>query len=108
MSDSITATIKRLREIKQQKQQIIQARSAKKLTNFPMSAAQFDKIIDYKPRPLQRKIDSELKRFNSILVHRRFGKTLMEIRRNMLLAAFCPFEDGNYVYAGARYKDVKK
>ena len=32
----------------------------------------------------------------------------MEIRKIILRAAFCPFEDGNYAYAGAKYKDVKR
>ena len=79
-----------------------------KANNFPQNEEEFDKIIGYTPRPLQRKIDKEQKRFNSIVLHRRFGKTVMELRKILLRASFCPFPQGNYVYAASKYKDVKK
>ncbi len=33
--------------------------------------------IPYEPRPLQEKIHNELKRFNVLVCHRRFGKTVI-------------------------------
>lgn len=33
----------------------------------------------YSPRPLQAKLHNELKRFNVLVIHRRFGKTVFSI-----------------------------
>lgn len=73
----------------------------------PKTEAAFDKVIGYVPRPLQRKIAKEERRFNSEVVHRRFGKTVMKVRKLLFRAMFCPFPKGRYAYAAPTYRMAK-
>ena len=38
-------------------------------------------IIPYTPRPLQREVHNNLKRFNVLVCHRRFGKSVLSINQ---------------------------
>ena len=38
--------------------------------------------IPYKPRQLQKEIHDSLKRFNVLVCHRRFGKSVLSINEN--------------------------
>ena len=38
-----------------------------------------DIVIPYTPRPLQREVHNSLKRFNVLVCHRRFGKSVLAI-----------------------------
>lgn len=60
-------------------------------------------VTGYEPRPLQAKIEEQLRRFNSIVVHRRFGKTVMEVNRLIRRAIHCPFDGGRYAYLAPTY-----
>jgi len=43
-------------------------------------------VIPYKPRPLQKKVHELLKRFNVLVCHRRFGKSVLAINELILAA----------------------
>lgn len=92
---TLMGNVKRLRE----------ARMAHALTPlFPETEEDLDRIIGYEPRPLQAEITAKEKRFNSEVVHRRFGKTVMKVRKLLVRAVFCPFSHGRYGYAAPTYK----
>ena len=40
-----------------------------------------DIVIPYTPRPLQREVHNSLKRFNVLVCHRRFGKSVLAINQ---------------------------
>ncbi len=58
-------------------------------------------------KPLQEKLDGELKRFNVLVMHRRFGKTVMCVRRLIKKAWLCPFLDGRYAYLAPTYSQAE-
>ena len=39
----------------------------------------YEVSVGYKPRPLQRQVHESLKRFNVLVCHRRFGKSVLAI-----------------------------
>lgn len=55
-------------------------------------------IIPYKPRDLQRSLHKEMRRFNVLVCHRRFGKTVFSINELIKKAAMCPLKDGRFGY----------
>ena len=55
-------------------------------------------IIPYSPRPLQRAIHDQLHRFNVLVCHRRFGKTVLCINELIKEAIKCKKQDGRYAY----------
>lgn len=67
----------------------------------------FDQIIGYRPRPLQAELNSRDRRFNMRVLHRRFGKTVMEVRKLCNHAHFCPFENGRYAYLAPTYSQAE-
>ena len=66
-----------------------------------------DEVIGYEPRPLQRWIEQKEQRFNVEVLHRRFGKTVMKIRKLIRRAAHCPFERGRYAYVAPTYSQAE-
>lgn len=64
--------------------------------------------IPYAPRPLQRVIHKALKRFNVLVCHRRFGKTVLCINQ-IIRAALQPDGPPNrrYAYIAPLYKQAK-
>lgn len=54
--------------------------------------------IPYAPRPLQREIHNQLKRFNVLVCHRRFGKTVLCINELIKEAISCRKSDGRFAY----------
>ena len=76
-------------------------------------------VIPYKPRPLQKKLHKELKRFNVIVCHRRFGKTVFAINeliktaliakdRNPRVAYLCPLHKQAKTVAWEYVKDFSR
>lgn len=63
--------------------------------------------IPYAPRPLQRVIHDSLKRFNVLVCHRRFGKTVLAINHTIKQALTCPLPDPRYAYVAPTYKQAK-
>ena len=64
-----------------------------------------DIVIPYEPRPLQEKIHNELKRFNVICFHRRFGKTVFAI--NHLIMTACEKQEARLAYIAPTYRQGK-
>ena len=65
-------------------------------------------IIPYKPRPLQREIHSSLKRWNLLVCHRRFGKTVFAINELIKQAAKNDKKMPRYAYVAPYYKQAKQ
>ena len=47
-------------------------------------------VIPYTPRPLQREVHNNLKRFNVLVCHRRFGKSVLSINQLIKTAVAKP------------------
>lgn len=66
----------------------------------------------YRPRPLQAELHSQLKRFNVIICHRRFGKTVFAVNemidQGLRLYAQRKLPRPRYAYIGPDYGQVKK
>lgn len=65
-------------------------------------------IIPYKPRPLQREIHSSLKRWNLLVCHRRFGKTVFAINELIKQAVKNDKKMPRYAYVAPYYKQAKQ
>lgn len=62
----------------------------------------------YKPRPLQRKIHNELKRFNVLVCHRRFGKTVLVINEMLDRGLRNNLRNPQYAYIAPNYGAAKR
>lgn len=65
-------------------------------------------VIPYKPRPLQREIHASLRRWNLLVCHRRFGKTVFAINELIKQAAKCDKKMPRYAYVAPYYKQAKQ
>lgn len=65
-------------------------------------------IIPYKPRPLQREIHASLKRWNLLVCHRRFGKTVFAINELIKQAVKNQQKMPRYAYVAPYYKQAKQ
>ena len=65
-------------------------------------------VIPYTPRPLQAKLHSELKRFNVIVCHRRFGKTVFAINHLIKSAFTCQLKNPRFYYVAPYYGQSKR
>jgi hypothetical protein len=61
----------------------------------------------YVPRPLQAALQERLARFNVLVAHRRFGKTVFCINALIAGAADCPLEAPRYAYIAPFYRQAK-
>ena len=61
----------------------------------------------YKPRPHQEKINRNFKRFNVLVCHRRFGKTVMCINNLIADAISCEKENPRFAYMSPFYRQAK-
>ena len=64
-------------------------------------------IIDYSPRPLQLELHKNLKRWNVIVCHRRFGKTVFAINHLLRDCLTSTKERPRYAYLAPTYKQAK-
>ncbi|MGD9724391.1 MAG: hypothetical protein AB7U76_24395 [Pirellulales bacterium] len=55
-------------------------------------------LTGFKPRPLQEDMARRMRRFNSWVVHRRFGKSVLAVNTLVERAIECPHADGRYAY----------
>jgi phage terminase large subunit len=62
----------------------------------------------YRPRPLQAEIHRNLARFNVLVCHRRFGKTVLCINELIDRALSCPLERPRYAYIAPLYRQAKQ
>lgn len=61
----------------------------------------------YKPRPLQAQLHRTLRRFNVLVCHRRWGKTVWAINEKIDKALQCPLERPRYAYVAPLYRQAK-
>lgn len=66
-----------------------------------------DIIIPYAPRPQQRDIHNNLKRFNVLVCHRRFGKTVVAINQLVKSCMICQHDRPRLAYIAPLYKQAK-
>jgi phage terminase large subunit len=64
--------------------------------------------LGYKPRPLQAKLHKEMKRFNVIVAHRRWGKTTFAISDTVDRALRNPKKSPQYAYLSPTYGQSKR
>jgi phage terminase large subunit len=62
----------------------------------------------YSPRVLQAVLHRELKRFNVIVCHRRFGKTVFCINEMVDKALYCNLKNPQYAYIAPTYGQAKR
>ena len=60
-------------------------------------------LTGFRPRPLQNAMRRRMKRFNSWVVHRRFGKSVLAVETLIERAVECPFSNGRYAYLAPTY-----
>lgn len=64
-------------------------------------------VIPYAPRPLQRQVHDSLKRFNVLVCHRRFGKTVLAVNELIKSAALCKLPDPRCAYIAPYFAQAK-
>lgn len=64
-------------------------------------------VIPYRPRPLQRELHDSLDRFNVIVCHRRFGKTVFAINEAIKAAFTTQHKNPRIAYIAPLYKQAK-
>lgn len=64
--------------------------------------------IPYYPRPLQRVVHSQLRRWNVLVTHRRFGKTVLAINEVLRRAAMCPHPNPRLAILSPTYGQAKR
>lgn len=81
-------------------QGIVKASERGRKVHLPDDVRELTRFI---PRPLQRDMRERMKRFNSWVVHRRFGKSVLAVNTLGEKAIECPFENGRYAYLAPTY-----
>lgn len=61
----------------------------------------------YNPRPLQKELHRNFRRFNVLVAHRRFGKTILTINEMIDQALNIKLENGRYAYIAPYYHQAK-
>lgn len=61
----------------------------------------------YAPRPLQRQIHANCRRFTVLAIHRRFGKTVLACNELIDIALQCPLHNPRVAYIAPYYKQAK-
>jgi hypothetical protein len=69
-----------------------------------------DAVIDlgYRPRPLQQVLHSQLRRFNVLVCHRRFGKTVFSIMEMIDKGLNSELKNPQYAYIAPTYGQAKR
>ena len=76
------------------------------LNDIPEGAEVVD--LGYRPRPLQQSLHSSLKRFNVLVCHRRFGKTVFSIMEMIDKGLNCDLKNPQYAYISPTYGQSKR
>ena len=69
--------------------------------------SQIEVSTGYFPRPLQAKLHNSLKRFNVLVCHRRFGKTVFCLNEMIDRALSCQLKNPRFAYIAPLYKQAK-
>ena len=64
--------------------------------------------LGYTPRPLQQVLHNELRRFNVLVCHRRFGKTVFAIMQMITQGLANNLPNPQYAYIGPTYRQAKR
>lgn len=64
--------------------------------------------LGYTPRPFQAMLHNKLKRFNVLVCHRRFGKTVFSIMELIDRALRCEEKNPQYAYIAPTYGQAKR
>lgn len=64
--------------------------------------------LGYTPRPFQAQLHNRLKRFNVLVCHRRFGKTVFSIMEQIDRAFRCQHKNPQYAYIAPTYGQAKR
>lgn len=64
--------------------------------------------LPYQPRLLQNELHANLQRFNVLVMHRRFGKTVFAINQLIKWVTECPHERPQGAYIAPLYKQAKR
>lgn len=64
--------------------------------------------LGYEPRPFQLHLHKNMKRFNVLVCHRRFGKTILAIRDKMDRGLACQHRRPQLAYIAPTYKQAKQ
>ena len=67
-----------------------------------------DVVIPYCPRPHQARLHKEVKRFNVLVMHRRFGKTVWAINHLVRRILECPLPNARGAYIAPTYSQAKR
>ena len=65
-------------------------------------------VLPYKPRDLQAALHREIKRFNVLVMHRRFGKTVWAVNNLIKRTTSCQLPDPRGAYIAPNYKQAKR
>lgn len=65
------------------------------------------RAAEYTPRPLQAQLHAKLKRFNVLVAHRRFGKTVFCVNELIAKARACALPEPRYAYIAPFYRQAK-
>lgn len=76
------------------------------LNDLPDGAEIID--LGYRPRPLQQLLHAQLKRFNVLVCHRRFGKTVFSIMEMIDKGLNCDLKNPQYAYISPTYGQSKR
>lgn len=73
------------------------------------SDVKFEKIkTGYKPRKIQLLLHETIRRFNVLVCHRRFGKTVLAVNQIVHRAMSNPLRNPQYAYIAPTYKQAKR
>jgi phage terminase large subunit len=64
--------------------------------------------LTYVPRPQQAELHKRMRRFNVVLCHRRFGKTVMAINMLINMAVRCQNRMPRFSYIAPNYGQAKR
>jgi len=67
-----------------------------------------DVKIPYKPRPLQKDMHKELRRWNVLVMHRRFGKTVWAVNQLIKTCLTCPLPRPRTAFVAPTFTQAKR
>ena len=67
-----------------------------------------DVVIPYSPRPHQARLHQEVKRFNVLVMHRRFGKTVWAVNNLIRNVIRCPLPNARGAYVAPNFNQAKR
>ena len=88
--------------------QLAKAAQANRKVDLPAGVGGLWQLIGFTPRAAQLEVLSHTKRFETLVCHRRFGKTVVLLAKLIARAIYCPFPMGSYGYIAPTYDQAKR